>query len=170
MKIELKNIKFSESLSEETNAFTADLFINGKKTGYCKNSGQGGCTDYSWYNSNDKTIIADAEIYCKSLPKIKYGESEFDSNLESVIDQLFEDWLKQKEQAKLQKKMNKLMVTAILIGVPNGDRYSYFDLKKPLSTLDRTKLQSYVANLKFKHCTGGVTILNTNLESIGITI
>ena len=31
MKIELKNIKFSEALSEETNAFVCDVYVNGKK-------------------------------------------------------------------------------------------------------------------------------------------
>ena len=91
MKIELKNVKFSEAMSEETNAFTADLYINGKKAGYCKNTGQGGCTDYYGIEHYQSDIIKEAETYCKSLPKTKWKDMEFDQSLESVIDQLFED-------------------------------------------------------------------------------
>jgi len=39
MKVELKNVKFSEHMSEETNAFTADVYVDGKKCGYAKNDG-----------------------------------------------------------------------------------------------------------------------------------
>ena len=46
MKIEIKNIKHSPSLSEETNAFTADIYVNGVKAGSAMNRGHGGCTDY----------------------------------------------------------------------------------------------------------------------------
>ena len=72
MKIELKSIKFSEAMSEETNAFTANLYINGKKVGYCKNQGHGGCTDYNADEPKFRTIIAEAEAYCKALPKTKW--------------------------------------------------------------------------------------------------
>ena len=44
MDIQLKSIKFSEHLSEETNAFTANLYVDGKKIGYCRNDGRGGNT------------------------------------------------------------------------------------------------------------------------------
>jgi hypothetical protein len=44
MDIKLKNIHVDHRLSEETNAFTADLFINGKNVGTAMNSGQGGMT------------------------------------------------------------------------------------------------------------------------------
>ena len=46
MKIELKKISFSERMSDETNCFIADLYINGKKVGECNNDGRGGCTNY----------------------------------------------------------------------------------------------------------------------------
>lgn len=46
MKIELKKIHFSEQLSEETHAFTANIYINGTHAGYAKNNGRGGATYY----------------------------------------------------------------------------------------------------------------------------
>ncbi len=39
-------------MSEETNCFVADLYINGKKIGYVKNDGRGGCTDYTKEKEN----------------------------------------------------------------------------------------------------------------------
>ena len=93
MKIELKKIIFNEQMSEETNCFFAELYINGKKVGYVKNTGQGGQTHYNGYTKEDNETIREAEVYCKTLPKVKYGNSEWENSLEYVIDHLFEDWI-----------------------------------------------------------------------------
>jgi hypothetical protein len=42
---QLKNLTICEELSEETLLFGGDLFADGKKIGYFKNDGHGGCTD-----------------------------------------------------------------------------------------------------------------------------
>jgi hypothetical protein len=167
MKIELKNIKFSEALSEETNAFTADLYINGKKVGYCRNDGRGGCTDYHAYNVQDREVIKKAEEYFKSLPKAHSERFNFDyqPTLELAIGDLLDEWLLAKEQ----KKMKKQMETKILVGIPNGMSYSYYNLKRPLSTLPTKPLQDAVDRIKAKLKAGEV-ILNTNLQALGITV
>ena len=41
MNIELKNVKIYAGLSEETIAFNASVYIDGKKVGEAKNSGHG---------------------------------------------------------------------------------------------------------------------------------
>ena len=168
MKIELKRIEFSERLSEETNAFAADLYINGKKVGYCKNNGHGGCTDYRGYTNDDDKIIADAEAYFKSLPMVKPDGYNFtyQPTLESAIDDQFELWLKKREE----KKMQKLMQKAIVIGKPNGNSYSYIKQKVSLDKLPTNVLQDLVDIVKTKYCKDGVVILNNNLEALGITI
>ena len=167
MKIELKSIKFSEAMSEETNAFTANLYINGKNVGYCKNTGQGGCTDYYGIEKASSDIIKEAEAYCKALPKTKWKDMEFDQSLESVIDQLLEDWFK----VKGDKKMEKQMQTCILIGSPDENRgsYSYYKFKKPLSEIPQGQLQASVFRIKNK-LNSGEAILNTNLKQLGITV
>lgn len=104
MKIELKNIKYSAHLSEETNAFTANLYINGKKVGYVKNAGHGGCTDYYAFDFKYKDLIKEAEKYAALLPDIDYGDFTINSNLENLIDRIFEDWLIKKEISKNSKK------------------------------------------------------------------
>lgn len=42
---QLKNLTICEELSEETLLFGGDLYADGKKMGYFKNDGHGGCTD-----------------------------------------------------------------------------------------------------------------------------
>lgn len=168
MKVELKRIEFSERLSEETNAFAADLYINGKKVGYCKNDGQGGCTCYNGYTKEDNQVIADAEAHFKSLPMVKPDGYNFtyQPSLESAIDDQFELWLKKREE----KKMQKLMETAILFGKPNAGSYSYIKQKRKLSEFPTNVLQQFVDKMKGKYCTDGVVILNTNLTQLGIVV
>ena len=48
MRIELKNVKHVESMSEETECFTANLYVDGKKIGAVSNRGHGGCHDYDF--------------------------------------------------------------------------------------------------------------------------
>ena len=165
MKIELKSIKFSEAMSEETNAFTANLYINGKNVGYCKNQGHGGCTDYNANEPEDWKTIKEAEAYCKALPKVKYSNMEFDQSLESVIDQLLEDWLKAKEVKKQERKMQ----TCILVGVPDGGSYGVYNFKTALSNVPVGQLNASILRIKSKLETGEV-ILNTNLEALGAII
>jgi len=45
MEISLKKVKVSHELSEETVAFTADLYVDDKNVGTVKNHGQGGSHD-----------------------------------------------------------------------------------------------------------------------------
>ena len=54
IKVELKAIKFHEDMSEETNCFSANIYLNGKKVGSVKNQGHGGCNfyDFAFKNKN----------------------------------------------------------------------------------------------------------------------
>ena len=161
MKIELKKISFNERMSEETNCFVADLYINGKKVGYVKNEGCGGCTDYHGYTKEDNLIIREAEAYCKTLPRVRVEEYDFDyqPTLESVIDDELQKYLKEKEG----KKMQKLFITALVVGVPNGNAYRYMKFKVPLSTIPVEKLTPYVTKI-VSQCTDKEVLLNTNLK------
>jgi hypothetical protein len=168
MKIELKKISFNERMSEETNCFVADLYINGKKVGECKNDGRGGCTDYYGDNKEMNELIRKAEAYYKTLPKVKSEEYNFkyQPTLENAIDDELTKYLKAKEQ----KKFEKYMVDAILFGVPNGYSYTRIKFKVPLSKINPLALQQKVNEIKKKECTNGVQILNTNLKELGVTV
>lgn len=167
-KVTLKKISYYERMSEETNCFAADLYINGKKVGEVKNDGQGGCTDYRSLTNEDDEIIKQTEAYFKTLPKVKPDGYTFtyQPTLESEIDDLFEAYLKAREE----KKKLKLMETAILIGKPNSMTYSYIKQRVKLSQFPVNVLQSFIDKIKAQHCTDGKVILNTNLQQLGIKV
>lgn len=164
MNIQLKNIKVSEHLSEETTAFTADIFINGKKAGYCKNGGYGGPTEYHAWDRDTVKLMNDAEEYCKGLPKLKFGDGfEMDMNLEVYIDDLLDKHLKHKNELKLKKKLEKDMVKGLCFKIPNG--YSIITWKGftipnlLINPNGKIALANKIKELKAE----GKEILNTNL-------
>lgn len=178
MNIELKNIKHSPSLSEETNAFTANLYIDGKRAAYVKNDGQVGSTSYLADSKKVWKLIEQAENYCKSLPdkhypKDKYSEGfSIKMNLENYIDDLLEAHLHKKELEKVEKKVLKDMEKGIVFGRPNDFSWIVQTFSVPLSSvlkhpkgndiISTSITKSIISELK-----DGVKILNTNIpESI----
>lgn len=145
MEIQLKNIKHSESLSQETNAFTADLWIDGVKIGPCDNHGTGGPTNYNVYNYKDWPIIKKAEAYCNTLPPINLGElGTLPNDLENVIDDLLTKHLIAKDIAKFKKKMEKDMIQHIVCGVKSDEVAVYRVFKLPLT------IEKYLSHPKGK--------------------
>lgn len=157
MKIELKNIKFSEHLSEETNAFTANIYADGKHIGYAKNNGQGGMTDTHCLGQDTRQAFKDAEAYALSLPKIEYDDFSIPSNLENIVDNLFVKW---GEKQHLIKESNK---GVIYKDINDGETYvipygrKINEMKKlPQGII---ALKKTISRLKAE----GHTILNVNL-------
>jgi hypothetical protein len=168
MKIELKNIKINLTFSEETTMFMADVYVNGKKTAYANNDGRGGCTFYNSYHApNNDEDLRQAEAYCKTLPKVRVEEYDFeyDMNLEHFIDNLVTAELEKKEKKKLEKKM----LDTIMWGKPNGHSYTQVKFKVPLAKVPTTRLQEIVDKYK-KEFKEGDEFLNTNLEGLGIKL
>ncbi len=63
MKIELRNVKHSPSLSQETAAYTADVWVNGVKRGTARNQGTGGADEIHPYS-----LEQELDAYAKTLP------------------------------------------------------------------------------------------------------
>jgi hypothetical protein len=174
MKIELKKIKIAEHMSEETTAFTAEIYINGVNAGYAKNDGRGGCTDYHPYEGK-RSLIQAAEKHCLTLPaqKIDMGEGRkplvIEMNLENFIDDLVHEELKRRDQKKFEKQLEKRMEKSIMWGIPNGNSYREIRQKQPLSAYNVTALQGLVDRVK-KDFKAGEQFLNTNFEKLGIKI
>lgn len=166
MKIELKKIEFSERMSQETNCFVADLYINGKKVGFANNEGHGGPTDYHGITPEDNKLIKEAEAYCKTLPNIKSEEFKFEypNSLENTIDELLGAYLLEKEA----KKKEKAYLKAICFGVPNGHSYRTVYWKgRTLSQIPLPNLQKAVDDVR-KQLKAGEVIFNTNLAKLGV--
>ena len=165
MKIEVKNIKMNVMFSEETNCFKGDLFIDGKKRGYCENDGHGGCTFYSHWNFEDKEVIKECEKYCKTLPKVHYSNMEWEQTLEGVIDGIIDEHVNNKEKVRFKKKMEKDMLTKLVLGQGNENQYKTVGWKNvKISTMvnDPIWKQTLIDTIK-KYKEQGFTILNTNI-------
>lgn len=172
MKIELKNIKVNLAFSEETTCFSADIFVNGKKAGYAKNSGHGGCTDYRPYDAQHG-LLNDANDYLKTLPSTPYtfgGKTiEIESNLENFIDNAVEAFLEKKEDAKVKKKIEKLCLTHLVFGDLEKGTYrklgyantSIEDLKK---RPDADKHIQKLIDTAKPYLVDGGKIFNTNID------
>ena len=185
MKIELKNIKHSPSLSEETEAFTASLYIDGKKVGNCTNRGHGGCTDIDaiYHDGNkdeqitNREIIKKANEYCKTLPPItnEFGGNPLSMDLEFYVDLELSKHLKQKDIAKCLKKLDRECIKKIVVvskKVLEGYKENKNDLtwsqlgyKIPLVEVHRINPEAFKAQIAktTSELKGDEYIYNTNL-------
>ena len=66
MKLEMKNVKVYDSMSEETICFEGNLYADGRKVGRVENSGKGGPHRYEFNFKQE----AEIDAYCKTLPSI----------------------------------------------------------------------------------------------------
>jgi hypothetical protein len=163
--VTLKNVKINESFSEETTCFKADVYYRGKKVAYAYNDGRGGCTFYNAYD-NQKELLVEVENYCKSLPNKFYGTFEDKQTLESVIDDLIWNKLKERDD----KKIEKLCLTNIVFGVPNGYSYKQIGFKGKPKIEDikktpqgRLALDNLIKRIK-SELKDGEIIFNKNLS------
>ena len=175
MKIELKNFKHYDRLSEETMCFVGNIWVNGIKCGYAENSGKGGCTSYHHdCTEQSRELIRQAEEYCLKLPPLVYKSSisdkdiEIDMNLTNYIDDLCCELVKKKEKDAIAKKLNKEMQKAILIGIDNGTDITYqaIAFKLPLREMWENYPDHFKLTLKNKlekYADKGYRLLNTNI-------
>jgi hypothetical protein len=178
-KVELKSLKFHQG--HEWDGFKADVFINGVKCMHVKDDGNGGCLDFDILAIDSKNpelinaLVKELDDYIETIPEktLNFGHGDikdengnvrlFKVTLEDYINELVTNI----EREKTQKKLVKLMETAIVIGIPNGNSYRYRKFNVPLSKIPFISLQSYVDKTK-KSLKDGEVIFNTNLEALGI--
>ena len=99
MKIELRNVKHMPSLSEETECFSAIIYIDGKKRGDARNRGHGGQTDIT-----PCTLAEELNAYAATLPDVIYGGMTLKMNAELLIDEILGDELQRKQLKRLCAK------------------------------------------------------------------
>lgn len=158
MKIELKAIKFSASQSEETNAFTGEVYIDGKKAAHARNSGRGGCTMIQAYPGFVDTLVK-AEAYAKTLPKVQGLKMD----LEFYLDLQVDEFLKKKEEAKL----DKLMLKSIVFKKKNGElAYISYKGHTIAEIIKSEKGREILKDLFQRLRKDGSTILNKNIAGV----
>ncbi|WP_199120301.1 hypothetical protein [Pedobacter sp. ASV28] len=167
MKIELRNIKFSEEATKETYAYTANLFIGGKRAGIAENKGNGGETIIKANNERGQKLIDQAERWCRSLlsEEAQMNRHPLSMELPYYADELITEYI-------IQTELDKSMQKGIVFGVPDGTSYYIQTYAVPFSgVLIHPKgpeiIANTISNKIFKDLKDGVKILNTNIpESI----
>jgi hypothetical protein len=90
--IGIKNLKYCDWMSEETNCFTATITVNGKDFCTAQDEGHGGCISFHSLEGNDYKSIVELDLWCKNnLPKwtSEYiPNSDMDTDLEIVVGDL----------------------------------------------------------------------------------
>jgi hypothetical protein len=120
--ITLKRFQHYPRMSQETEAFNADLAYEGVTIGSAENDGHGGCT---FVHLNDKG---------RSIPDLVEANklSEIDDNsLTSIVDELVEKAIHAKWVEKQRKKTEKELATKVLFN-RKGDKegsFRTYDLK-----------------------------------------
>jgi hypothetical protein len=120
--ITLKRFQHYPRMSQETEAFNADLAYEGVTVGSAENDGHGGCT---FVHLNDKG---------RSIPDLVEANklSEIDDNsLTSIVDELVEKAIHAKWVEKQRKKTEKELATKVLFN-RKGDKegsFRTYDLK-----------------------------------------
>jgi hypothetical protein len=130
MKIELRRLSHNARLSQETNAFAVDIYIDGKKAGDAANSGHGGNTNIHIYDPNLRKQI---EAYANTLPPIKGADYELKMNLELLIDTMVEDALIKKSELAQYKRWCKKALMFRIKGDKQGTWRSLTTTYSPAS-------------------------------------
>ena len=103
MNIELKNVKIYAGLSEETIAFNASLYIDGKKVGEARNAGHGGNNDVDVFDKDgrwDIALIKQMETEAATHTWSYQGETH-NHNLDSYIGDLVDTVQERRDKQRL---------------------------------------------------------------------
>lgn len=94
MRIELRRVEHSPALSRETNAFSADVWIDGRKEGCAYNQGQGGCTEVEPDALRLRLDVHGRAQPARTLkPMGNPTPLIIQPDAEWIVDQLLEDWI-----------------------------------------------------------------------------
>jgi hypothetical protein len=102
MQVELKRLQVFSRMSQETTAFVADVWIDGKKAGTAENDGHGGSTCMRLFNPTfrQKLLAFGATQVPEKYKAVTPGD-------EWVVDNLVEQFLAAKESVRIAKKTAK---------------------------------------------------------------
>ena len=103
MDIQLKNVKIYAGLSQETVAFSASLYVDGKKVGEARNAGHGGNNDVDAHDKDgrwDRDLIERMETEA-ATHTWSYQDEVHPHSLDSYIGELLDTF---QEQRDLKRK------------------------------------------------------------------
>jgi len=142
-KIELRSVKIAAFLSEETTAFQAAIYIDGKRAGEAHNDGHGGNTMVHLTNGQLPAVAAYARAHLGGdwRDLVRPDSSDF-LLAEYLIDQLLDEHLAAKESARMARAEAKTIAKHAAKGratarvlFPDGSRLYYGTADRSEKTL-----------------------------------
>jgi len=105
--ITLKNIKHHAGLSQETHAFTATVYVDGKKFATVENAGHGGPDNHHPVSGDYKDVQKLNSLIGETFPRrgFEYNPEGYKEDLDGVICDLVNEFLHKREFKKTLKKI-----------------------------------------------------------------
>jgi hypothetical protein len=140
MKIELRRINHNAKLSEETNAFTAEVWIDGERAFDARNQGQGGC---DLYRQIGRWTEAEVNAWLKANRPIRpFQGLTLEHDLEAEVGDLLGH--------ELEYRRLKRLLRTNLVTIERGQILQYPLRKRPLDLVARavtaTNRQAVIVN------------------------
>lgn len=140
MKIELRRINYNAKLSEETNAYTAEVWIDGERAFDARNQGQGGC---DFYRQIGRWSEAEVSSWLKANRPVRtYQGLTLEHDLEAEVGDLLE--------RELEYRRLKRLLRTNLVTIERGQIFQYPLRKRPLDLVARavtaTNRQAVIVN------------------------
>jgi hypothetical protein len=82
--LSLRKLKVHLDMSEETTAFSAELYADGVKVAFVRNNGTGGCHEYHWY---DHGVGREMEIAVHEWARKQPLEFDFE-HLDQIVSHM----------------------------------------------------------------------------------
>lgn len=137
MKIELRRIAYSPMLSEETSAYTAEIWIDGERAFLARNQGQGGC---DLYHQVGRWSEAEINAWLKAnRPLQPFQGLTLEHDLEAEVGDLLAHALE-------LRRLKRLLRTS-LVTIERGQVFQYPLRKRPLAIVMRAVLATNPAAL-----------------------
>jgi len=121
MLIELRNVKHAAFLSQETEAYTATVYIDGKKAGCVENDGHGG-PDCVWIDG--KELHQRMLDWIKSQPNTEPCDL-FPDGMEMNVDLYFSELLQKHLELKQMKGWLRTRLLVKADDTPDGEWLTY---------------------------------------------
>lgn len=140
MKIELRRINHNAKLSEETDAYTAEIWIDGERAFDARNQGQGGC---DLYRQIGRWTEAEVNAWLKANRPIRpFQGLTLEHDLEAEVGDLL--------AYELEYRRLKRLLRTNLITIERGQIFQYPLRKRPLDLVTRaviaTNRQAVIVN------------------------
>ncbi|WP_298399042.1 hypothetical protein [Sphingobium sp.] len=128
MQIELRRISYSAALSQETAAFSAQVWIDGELAFHARNEGMGGA---DFYHQVGRWTVAEVDAWLKANRPVRYLDENLacDHDLEIEVSDLL---IRAVEGRRLKRLLRTNLVT-----IENDQILQYPLRKRPLAIVSR---------------------------------